>query len=157
MGGSSNGGKLYFVWLGSLWHLPWTRGRFRRARVIRDSSARKNDEEREERSVHQRTKHQNGACRDHGHFFRSRLPDFSAAPSVSGTYYTCAYDLSCLFPAVSYCVSDEYIAIRFYVTQARAKRHGRITLWSWGFYGKITREWKRKKKRPTTRVPKDRF
>lgn len=65
---------------------------------------------------------------------------FSAVPSVSGTTIcaSCAYDLPCLFPAVSY--SDVYIAIRYYVTQARAKRHGSITLSLEVFYGKIARD-----------------
>lgn len=54
-------------------HLPWTRGQFRRVRVIRDSRALKNDEAREKRSVQQKTIPQNRTCRDHGHFFRSRF------------------------------------------------------------------------------------
>lgn len=76
-------------------HLPWTRGQFRRVRVIRDSRALKNDEAREKRSVQQKTIPQNRTCRDHGHFFRSRF--LSCFVRVSA----CTIRLS-LFPSLSF-------------------------------------------------------
>lgn len=149
-------------WFGSLRHLPWARGRFRRARIIRDSSARKNDEEREERSVHHRTKHQNGACRDRGHFFCSRLERFLVPLSLSLSLSrfrtiicTCVYDLPflfflfCLF-LTSPCRS-KYSRFDF-TLHKHARRSTGASLFLLMFYRGNSVKWKRGKKRDRQRV-----
>jgi len=142
-------------WFGSLRHLPWARGRFRRARIIRDSSARKNDEEREERSVHHRTKHQNGACRDHGHFFCSRLERFLMPLSLSLSLdfvllyvrvcmiYLSSFFLFCLF-LTSPCRS-KYSRFDF-MLHKHARRGTGASLFFLMFYQRNSAKWKRGKK-----------
>jgi len=124
---------------GSLRHLPWARGWFRRARVIRDRSARKNDEEHEERSVHQRTKHQNGACRDHGHFFRSL--GFVLLYVRACTIYLFFF-CSFLFFFLTVVYVRPRPVLRYTSTRGEARAHHSF---SWGFTGKW-REMKTRKK-----------